>query len=64
MSYGQCWCLSYNSSKSEVMYFGKRVTPATFAMYGNKAGYTATLVAFGWAGTVLEKFTRASGQEP
>ena len=30
---------------------------------GNKAGYTATLVACGWAGAVLE-VTRASGQEP
>ena len=30
----------------------------------NKAGYTATLVACGWAGAVLEKVTRASGQEP
>ena len=31
---------------------------------GNKAGYTATLVACGWAGAELEKVTRASGQEP
>ena len=30
---------------------------------GNKAGYTATLVACGWAGAVLEKVTRAFGQE-
>ena len=29
----------------------------------NKAGYTATLVACGWAGAVLEKVTWASGQE-
>ena len=29
-----------------------------------KAGYMATLVACGWAGAVLEKVTRASGQEP
>ena len=29
----------------------------------NKAGYTATLVACGLAGAVLEKVTRASGQE-
>ena len=29
----------------------------------NKAGYTATLVVPGWAGAVLEKVTRASGQE-
>ena len=28
----------------------------------NKAGYTATLVACGWAGAVLEKVTRASGR--
>ena len=30
----------------------------------NKDGSTATLVACGWAGAVLEKVTRASGQEP
>ena len=30
----------------------------------NKAGYTATLVACGWAGAVLEKVIKASGQEP
>ena len=29
----------------------------------NKAGYTATQVACGWAGAVLEKVTRAFGQE-
>ena len=29
----------------------------------NKAGYTATPVACGWAGAVLENVTRASGQE-
>ena len=29
----------------------------------NKAGYTATLIVCGWAGAVLEKITRASGQE-
>ena len=28
-----------------------------------KAGYTATPVAYGWAGAVLEKVTRAFGQE-
>ena len=31
---------------------------------GNKAGYMATLVGWGWAGAVLKKVTRASGQEP
>ena len=30
----------------------------------NKAGYTATPVACRWAGAVLEKVTRAFGQEP
>ena len=30
----------------------------------NKAGYTATLVACGWAGALLEKVNRASGQKP
>ena len=29
----------------------------------NKAGYTATPVACGWAGAVLEKVTRAFGKE-
>ena len=29
----------------------------------NKAGYTATLVACGWAGAVMEKVTGAFGQE-
>ena len=29
----------------------------------NKYKYTATLVACGWAGAVLEKVTRAFGQE-
>ena len=29
----------------------------------NKAGYTATLVACGWAGAVIEKVTGAFGQE-
>ena len=37
---------------------------ATINVTTNKAGYTATLVACGWAGAVLEKVTRASGQEP
>ena len=30
----------------------------------NKAGYTTILVTCGWAGAVLEKVTRSSGQEP
>ena len=34
------------------------------AVIRNKAGYTATPVACKWAGAVLEKVTRASGQEP
>ena len=29
----------------------------------NKAGYSASLVACGWAGAVMEKVTRAFGQE-
>ena len=29
----------------------------------NKAGYMATVIACGWIGAVLEKVTRASGQE-
>ena len=41
---------------------GKTMKEVVFSK--NKAGYTATLVACGWAGAVLEKVTRASGQEP
>ena len=33
-------------------------------IYITKAGYTATLVACGWAGARLEKVTSASRQEP
>ena len=29
----------------------------------NKAGYTASLVACGWAGAVMEKVTSVFGQE-
>ena len=39
-------------------------SPKIYSVNGNKAGYTATLVACGWAGAVLEKVTRAYGQEP
>ena len=42
----------------------KNIPISMFAILLNKAGYTATLVACGWAGAVLEKVTRASGQEP
>ena len=31
---------------------------------GNKTGYMANLFVWGWAGGVLKKVTRASGQEP
>ena len=42
-----------------------RVTGLTYTNSTmNKAGYTATVVACGWAGAVLKKVTRASGQEP
>ena len=37
---------------------------ATNTLVYNKARYTTTLVACGWAGAVLEKVTRASEQEP
>ena len=30
---------------------------------GNKAGYTATPVACGWTGAVMEKISEAFGQE-
>ena len=46
---------------------GHIVTVASAAgtvSYKNKAGYTATLVACGWAGAVLKKVTRESGKEP
>ena len=36
-----------------------RLLPMTVKRYENKAGYTATPVACGWAGAVLEKVTRA-----
>ena len=39
MAYGQSWCLSYNPSKSKVMYFGKGVSAPTFTMYGKKLDY-------------------------
>ena len=29
----------------------------------NKAGYTATLVAYGWAGALIETVTEISGEE-
>ena len=32
-------------------------------LFQNKVGYTATLVACGWAGAVMEKVILASGQE-
>ena len=44
-------------------FFSTRPTPIS-RVQDNKAGYTATLVACGWAGAVLEKVTKASGQEP
>ena len=37
---------------------------ATNTLVYNKARYTTTLGACGWAGAVLEKVTRASEQEP
>ena len=36
---------------------------ASRLMKENKAGYTATLVACGWAGAVLEKVTKTFGRE-
>ena len=42
----------------------KYITRDIKALKENKAGYTATLIACGWAGAVLQKVTRASGQEP
>ena len=35
-----------------------------FNAHVNKAGCTATRVACGWAGAVLDKVIKASGQEP
>ena len=34
-----------------------------YRLQKNKAGYTASLVAYWWAGAVLEKVTRVSWQE-
>ena len=33
-TYGLQWCLSYNPSKSKVMFFGKGTQSSTFTMYG------------------------------
>ena len=52
----------YQSLSSEATFGQSRASTST--KENNKAGYTATLVACGWAGAVLEKVTRASGQEP
>ena len=45
-------------------YLIKRKQRSRLRVRKNKVGYTATQVACGWAGAVLEKVTRASGQEP
>ena len=34
VTYGLRWCLTYNPSKSKVMYFGKGTHSTTFTMYG------------------------------
>ena len=39
VTYGLTWCLSYNPSKSKVMYFGKGVNIPTFSMYGKNLEY-------------------------
>ena len=39
IAYGLSWCLSYNPSKSKVMYFGKKINPPTFKMYGKDLDY-------------------------
>ena len=42
VAYGLSWCLSYNPSKSKVMYFGKRTNEPTFTMYGKQLDYVDT----------------------
>ena len=46
------------------MYQVMALTKERITLICPKQGYTATLVACGWAGAVLERVTRASGQEP
>ena len=39
VAYGLSWCLSYNPSKSKVMYFGKSINAPNFTMYGKNLEY-------------------------
>ena len=39
IAYGLSWCLSYNPTKSKVMYFGKKTIAPTFTMYGRNLEY-------------------------
>ena len=57
--------LSVNNFRGELCFliFHFHFIISTGPLSLNKAGYRATLVACGWAGAVLEKVTRASGQE-
>ena len=56
---------------NKVLYYSKSKTGGTdgqtdtsFSHFTkNKAGYTASIVACGWAGAVIEKVTGAFGQE-
>ena len=49
---------------NELTQYGKQDFEQKQSYYlGNKAGYTATLVACGWAGAVIEEATGAFGQE-
>ena len=56
--------VSNNISKERATNFTDFTPGGAAHLYINKAGYTATLVACGWAGAVLERVTRAPGQKP
>ena len=49
--------------QAEVLYLKEILFPPTPSEKKNKPGYTATSVACGRAGAVLEKVTRVFGQE-
>ena len=56
-----CPCLVWNGRVSIMNFEATKNTKID--LQPNKAGYTATLVNCGWAGAMLQKLTRASGQE-
>ena len=51
-----------NSDSDAILVIGQWQN-CVYTSYENKAGYTATLIACGWAGAVMEKVTKAFAQE-